>query len=90
MVAYFRLVVNPLDEEALRRVINYPKRAIGNTTVDKISAQAKAMEEMANKAKDIRKQFNAAEAQLTAQYESVMKAGSKALLMKESQLPRNL
>lgn len=44
MVAYFRLVVNPLDEEALRRVINYPKRAIGNTTVDKISAQAKAMD----------------------------------------------
>ena len=36
IVAYFRLVVNPEDEEAFRRVINYPARGIGNTTLDKI------------------------------------------------------
>lgn len=36
IVAYFRLVVNPDDEEAFRRVINYPARGIGNTTLDKI------------------------------------------------------
>ncbi|MBR5084201.1 MAG: UvrD-helicase domain-containing protein [Prevotella sp.] len=36
IVAYFRLVVNPDDEEAFRRVINYPVRGIGNTTLDKI------------------------------------------------------
>lgn len=35
-IAYFRLVVNPHDEEALRRVINYPARGIGETTVTKI------------------------------------------------------
>ena len=35
-MAYLRAVVNPKDEEALRRVINFPKRAIGDTTVDKI------------------------------------------------------
>ncbi|MCB9082429.1 MAG: UvrD-helicase domain-containing protein [Lewinellaceae bacterium] len=40
LIAYLRLAVNPRDEEALRRVINYPKRAIGDTTVDKISAAA--------------------------------------------------
>lgn len=36
LVAYLRVVVNPRDEEALRRIINFPKRAIGNATVDAI------------------------------------------------------
>lgn len=36
IIAYFRLAVNPNDEEALKRVINYPTRGIGNTTVNKI------------------------------------------------------
>ena len=41
-VAYLRLAVNPLDEEALRRVINYPARGISDATVDKLSAVAGA------------------------------------------------
>ena len=36
IIAYFRLAINPHDEEALKRVINYPARGIGNTTVNKI------------------------------------------------------
>ncbi len=36
IIAYFRLAVNPNDEEALKRVINYPARGIGNTTLTKI------------------------------------------------------
>lgn len=36
LMGYFRLVVNPKDEEALKRVINYPARGIGGTTLDKI------------------------------------------------------
>ena len=36
IIAYFRLVSNPNDEEAFRRIINYPARGIGNTTVQKI------------------------------------------------------
>lgn len=36
VIAYFRLVVNPDDEQALRRIINYPARGIGATTLDKI------------------------------------------------------
>ena len=36
VIAYFRLVSNPNDEEALRRIINYPTRGIGDTTVAKI------------------------------------------------------
>ena len=34
-ISYLRLVVNPKDEEALKRVINYPVRGIGKTTIDK-------------------------------------------------------
>ncbi len=35
-IAYFRLTINPNDEEALKRVINYPARGIGNTTLTKL------------------------------------------------------
>jgi len=40
LLAYFRLAVNPLDEEALRRIINYPHRGIGETTMQKITTLA--------------------------------------------------
>jgi len=40
LVAYLRLTVNPNDEQALRRVINYPKRGIGDTTISKLIAAA--------------------------------------------------
>lgn len=40
VIAYFRLTVNPNDEEAFKRVINYPARGIGDTTVGKITAAA--------------------------------------------------
>ena len=36
-ICYFRLVINPDDDEALRRVINYPSRGIGDTTVGKMT-----------------------------------------------------
>ena len=36
VIAYFRLVTNPNDEEAFKRIINYPARGIGDTTVGKI------------------------------------------------------
>ena len=40
VVAYFRLAVNPHDEEAFKRVINYPARGIGNTTLGKLTEAA--------------------------------------------------
>ncbi len=36
ILAYFRMVINPEDEEALKRTINYPKRGIGDTTVKRV------------------------------------------------------
>ena len=42
VIAYFRLVVNPNDEEAFKRIINYPTRGIGNTTLERIFQAADA------------------------------------------------
>ncbi len=40
LIAYFRMSVNPNDEEAFKRIINYPARGIGQTTVGKILSVA--------------------------------------------------
>lgn len=40
VICYLRLVINPKDEEALIRVINYPHRGIGDTTVEKLTVAA--------------------------------------------------
>lgn len=40
ILAYLRLAVNERDDEALKRIINYPKRGIGKTTLDQIAAAA--------------------------------------------------
>ena len=42
ILSYFRMVINPEDEEALKRSINYPKRGIGDTTIQKIFELASA------------------------------------------------
>ena len=44
VIAYLRLIVNPHDEEALRRIINYPARGIGQTTLDKVFKAAQKNE----------------------------------------------
>ena len=40
VLSYLRLVINPADEEALKRVINFPPRGIGGTTMDKLIVAA--------------------------------------------------
>ena len=42
LLAYIRLVINPRDDEAFRRIVNYPARGIGDTTVQRIAQLAAA------------------------------------------------
>lgn len=42
ILAYFRMIINPEDEEALKRSVNYPKRGIGDTTIQKTFELASA------------------------------------------------
>ena len=41
VLAYLRLLINPDDEQAFKRIINFPARGIGQTTLNKISVEAK-------------------------------------------------
>ena len=63
VLAYLRLIVNPKDEESLKRVINYPARGIGQTTVDKLVVGAKfhglSLFETVIRAKELSIQVNA-------------------------------
>lgn len=44
VLSYLRLIVNPADEEALKRVINFPARGIGQTTIDRLIVAASALD----------------------------------------------
>ncbi|MBS9768147.1 MAG: UvrD-helicase domain-containing protein [Flavobacteriaceae bacterium] len=63
MLAYLRLIANPNDEEALRRIINYPKRGIGGTTLDKVAtiglSEGKTMFDVLATATQYTQYFNA-------------------------------
>ncbi len=44
LLAYFRITVNPRDDESLKRIINYPMRGLGKTTVDKLVAYSEKLD----------------------------------------------
>jgi DNA helicase II / ATP-dependent DNA helicase PcrA len=77
ILAYFRMVINPDDEEALKRSINYPKRGIGDTTVDKIyelsASLDKAAWEIVENAGKFCAQFNQGTVKKLESYVAVIK-----------------
>ena len=64
MLAYLRLIVNPKDEESFKRVINYPGRGIGQTTINKLVVAAQEINlslfEVADRANELPLNINAA------------------------------
>jgi DNA helicase-2/ATP-dependent DNA helicase PcrA len=63
ILAYLRILVNPKDEESLKRIINYPPRGIGQTSLDKLVVASKQhnlpLFETIVKAKELQLAFNA-------------------------------
>lgn len=63
LLAYCRVTVNPADQEALKRIINYPARGIGKTTLDKLEAAAsssgRSIWEVLTSLQGIQNMFNA-------------------------------
>jgi DNA helicase-2/ATP-dependent DNA helicase PcrA len=78
ILAYFRMVINPEDEEALRRSINYPKRGIGDTTVHKIFELSGEIQKTAwsiiNEAVKFPEHFNTGTAKKLTVYADIIRA----------------
>jgi len=76
ILAYLRLVVNPNDEESLKRIINYPARGIGATTVDKIVIAAKthnlSLFEVLSQAESLPLKVNASTLQKLKEFEQMI------------------
>ena len=78
ILAYLRVLVNPKDEESLKRVINYPARGIGQTTIDKLVVGAKhhglTIFEVAERAMQLNIGVNAGTAQKLADFVMLIKS----------------
>ena len=78
LLAYLRIIVNPKDEESLKRIINYPTRGIGQTTVDKLVVGAKQHQlsifEVAERALELHIGVNAGTAQKLADFVTLIKS----------------
>ena len=78
VLAYLRVLVNPKDEESLKRIINYPARGIGQTTIDKLVVGAKhhglTIFEVAERAMQLNIGVNAGTAQKLTDFVMLIKS----------------
>jgi DNA helicase-2/ATP-dependent DNA helicase PcrA len=77
ILSYFRMVINPEDEEALKRSINYPKRGIGDTTIEKLFEVARDLNitpwSIMNEIGNFPQHFNAGTAKKLSMYADIIK-----------------
>lgn len=83
LLAYFRLVINPLDEEAFLRIINFPVRGLGQTTINKLLSTAndtgKSLWEVASNPSAYALGFNAGTSGKLDQFVTLIKSFSARL-----------
>ncbi|HRZ42643.1 MAG TPA: 3'-5' exonuclease [Bacteroidales bacterium] len=88
LLAYFRLVVNPLDEEALMRVINYPARGIGKTTMDRVVVLANenglSVWDMLCRTGDMVREFNSGTRARIGEFVTLIRSFQTRLLKKDA------
>ncbi len=78
ILSYFRMAINPEDEEALKRSVNYPKRGIGDTTIHKIFELSGVLNKSAwsivNEASMFQDHFNAGTVKKLSGYTDLIRA----------------
>ncbi|NUM49541.1 MAG: UvrD-helicase domain-containing protein [Flavobacteriales bacterium] len=83
LLAYFRLVINPNDEESFKRIINYPLRGIGKTSIEKIMVLADqhqvSLWDIASKTSHFRNDFNTGLIQKINEFITTIKSFSTLL-----------
>lgn len=83
ILAYFRITINPNDEEALKRVINYPARGIGKTTLEKITILANQHQasfwDIVLQAHNFKNEFNGSTIQKLNEFVTTIKSFSAVL-----------
>ena len=80
LLSYFRMAINPIDEEALKRTINYPVRGIGATTIQKLIIAANenntSIWDIISKIEDLNLKINSGTRKKLAEYETLIKSFS--------------